>query len=227
MPSTSSIGCRMPIEPHGKPKAGPSLREHLERSLAELGATPTVDIFEALTKAYAGAGRHYHNREHVAECLAHFQQLRDLSVHPAEIEVAIWFHDAVYDTHQPDNEEKSAAWAKRFLDSTGVSLETTDRITRLIMATRTHEPHGSDAEIMLDVDLAILGAPPDVFEQYDGAIRREYDWVPEAQFREGRARILAVFLNRPTIYRTRLFFDRYERQARLNLARKIEQLRRG
>lgn len=201
------------------------LREHLERSLEEVGAESASAIFDELKKAYTESGRFYHTDKHVAECLTHFQRLRALATRPSEIEVALWFHDAVYDTRKSDNEERSAEWAKSFLKSAGCSADSIARIERLILSTKTHEPHDSDAEIMLDVDLGILGTPPYVFENYDAAIRREYHWVPEAQFREGRAQVLSGFLERPEIYRTSLFLNQYEYQARQNLTKKIEELR--
>lgn len=200
-------------------------RENLHRSLVEIGAKPSTTIFDDLKTAYTHSSRHYHSDKHVAECLKHFQKLRSFSMRPAEIEIALWFHDAIYDTRQPDNEEQSAEWARSFLESAGVSPDPTNRIIRLIIATKTHEPHDAEAEIMLDVDLGILGAPPDAFEEYDLAIRREYHWVPEAQFRQGRAQILSNFLARPAIFRTSSFLEQYEQQARENLQRKIEELR--
>lgn len=204
------------------------LRENLERSLAELGIESTSTIFDELEDAYSEPGRFYHTDQHIAQCLRHFQDLRALSDHPAEVEVGLWFHDAVYDTHKPDNEERSAGWARSFLESAGGAPGAVERIESLIISTKTHEAHDTDTEIMLDVDLAILGAPIDVFEGYDALIRREYDWVSEAEFCEGRARILKAFLERPIIYHTSLFFDRYESRARENLRKKIKELgRRG
>ena len=151
--------------------------------------------------------------------------MRSLAIHPSEIQVAIWFHDAVYDTHQSDNEEQSAEWARSYLEGAGVSLESTTRIVRMILATKTHKPHDADAEIMLDIDLGILGTSAEVFESYDKAIRREYHWVPEEQYCVGRAQVLSSFLDRPNIYHTQLFSQQYESQARENLSRKIEELR--
>ena len=55
---------------------------------------------------------------------------------------------------------------------------------------------------MTDVDLAILGQPPTIFDEYERRVRLEYSHVPETAFRAGRAKVLQTFLKRETIYRT-------------------------
>ncbi len=199
-------------------------QENLRRSLAGLGITPGEDIFKQLRRAYAEGGRHYHTDKHVSECLAHFQNFRHLGNRPAEIEIALWFHDAIYDTHRSDNEEKSAEWAQIYLASEGADAEAVDRIVEMIHATKTHHARLGDAALMLDVDLGILGASRSAFEAYDHAIRLEYGWVPEEQYRHRRAQVLKTFLDRESIYKTREFRDQYEGQARENLARKFQEL---
>lgn len=94
----------------------------------------------------------------------------------------------------------------------------------MILATRSHQADGCDAELMLDIDLGILGQPPAVFDLYDEAIRKEYAWVPESRYLAGRAAVLQSFLDRPSIYSTRTFRDAYEEQARRNLESRIKQL---
>ena len=119
---------------------------------------------------------------------------------PDEIEVAIWFHDAVYVPGRADNEEASAALAEHALASGGVAQSVRDRIRSLVLATRhTAVPHGTDARILADIDLAILGADPYRFGIYDRAIRREFHTLPDPEFRAGRAAVLRSFLARPTI----------------------------
>ena len=61
-------------------------------------------VFDELIKVYSSPARFYHNLTHIEDCLSIFDQTRSLAVHPAEVELAIWFHDAVYDTERSDNE---------------------------------------------------------------------------------------------------------------------------
>ena len=77
---------------------------------------------------------------------------------------------------------------------------------------------------LVDIDLGILGQDAEQFAAYDQAIRREYHWVPEPQYRSGRAAVLRGFLARPNIYHTPTFRQRYEHQARCNLGAALRQL---
>lgn len=155
---------------------------------------------------------------HIAECLKELDRVRDEVDRPDEVEVAVWFHDAIYVPGRPDNEEASAALADDALSAGGVDQLVRDRIRSLVLATRhTAVAHGRDAQILADIDLAILGADPYRFGTYDRAIRREFHTLSEAEYRAGRAAVLRSFLARPSIYHTEAFRERYEGAARANL----------
>ena len=199
-------------------------RKNLDQTLRDLGAKPSEAIFTELYQAHTDKSRFYHNDQHISECLSHFQKLRRSADHPAEIEIAFWFHDAVYDTRANDNEERSADWAKAFLTISGVNQVSIERVVSMIIATKTHETDDTDSEILVDIDLGILGASEEAFERYDAAIRSEFHWVPLDQYVQGRAQVLQHFLDRDYIYKTAFFRTNHEQQARSNIARKINQL---
>jgi predicted metal-dependent HD superfamily phosphohydrolase len=199
-------------------------RERLLATLSELGITPRTDIFGQLSELYGEAERHYHTHKHIAECLEALDRSCERVERPAEVETAIWFHDAIYDTRRGDNEEQSAELAKRFLTVEGVADGCVERIVLMILATKSHQANDGDTRLLVDIDLGILGQPPDVFGRYDQAIRREYAWVPEDQYRRGRAAVLGAFLDRPRIYSTSEFHDAYEAQARQNIETRLKTL---
>ena len=144
---------------------------------AARAAGPPPGWYERLTTAYAEPHRHYHNQQHIAECLAEFDQARHLTRDPIAVELALWFHDVVYDPKAADNEEQSAALARRCLSDTGANSALTEAVVDLIMATKHHTPPAdSDAALVVDVDLAILGQPEQRFEEYEEQIRHEYAW---------------------------------------------------
>ena len=173
---------------------------------------------ERLIAAWTEPQRHYHNLTHLEECLAQFDEAAGLCGAPHAVELALWFHDAVYDPKAPDNEEKSAQLADTFLDGNAGDSALKMEVATLILATKTHQAHGNgDSEVMLDIDLSILGVGRERFMQYEEAIRREYAWVPWETYAEKRSAVLESFLGRETIYQTALFRDRSEAQARENL----------
>jgi predicted metal-dependent HD superfamily phosphohydrolase len=202
-------------------------QDNLAHSLTQLGAQPPFSIFDKLKHVYTEPSRHYHTDKHIADCLTLFQPLRHQATHPAEVAIALWFHDAIYNTRRADNEEQSTEWAISFLKAAKVKQAIRERIAQLIMVTKTHNPHDTDTGLMTDIDLSILGAPPHLFEQYDADIRREYSWVPEQQYQQGRVQVLKSFLERDNIYTTVYFSEQYEQQAQLNLRRKIAQFSSG
>jgi len=203
------------------------MREHLQpswqRAWQGIGAVGDgLAWFEQLLACYREPHRHYHSLQHLGECLTAFDQARALARKPEEVELALWFHDAIYDVKRSDNEARSADWAREALMEAEVDAAAADRVHALIMATR-HDavPQDADAQLLVDVDLAILGATPDRFAEYEDQIRREYAFVPGWLFRHKRREILRGFLERPRLYSTPHFHDRLEARARENLVRAI------
>ncbi len=196
------------------------------RSWRELGQ-PEADetLFHRLVACWSEGHRHYHTLQHLYECLDLFEEVRGTAQRPGEIELALWFHDAFYDPRRDDNEERSAQWARDSVLEAGLPADTADRLHALVMATR-HEvvPEDADAQLLVDVDLAILGSDAQRFDESDEQIRREYAHVPEDEYRAKRRRVLGEFLARPRLYSTDYFYSRYERQARENLSRALARL---
>ncbi len=203
----------------------PSLSHWLEL-WARLGAAVTDEmLFHDLIARYSEPHRRYHTVQHLEECFGRFAELKGEAVHPQEIELALWFHDAIYDTRRQDNEERSADWARSTVLAASLPTSVAERVHALIMATRHNAvPSGTDEQIVVDVDLSILGARPERFDEYENQVRDEYFWVPGMVFRPKRRAILKEFLERPTIFSTQKFIDAYEAQARQNLERSIKQL---
>jgi predicted metal-dependent HD superfamily phosphohydrolase len=183
-----------------------------------------------LSALYRAPGRHYHGFAHVEALLALAGEYRGALADPEAVDAAIWFHDAVYDSRRSDSEARSAALAADRLSSTA-ELDRLARIVAMIEATATHalpdlgdEAASSDAAYFLDMDLSILGAPKAAFDSYEAAVRREYAWVDNNAWRAGRAAVLRKFLVRPNIFHTEAFRERFEAQARENIARSIAAL---
>lgn len=189
---------------------------------------PPAIYFSELLARYSEPQRHYHNQRHIADCLAEFDQVKALARQPAAVELAIWFHDAVYDPRAADNEERSAELGKRWLNQFGADQALSEAVEHLVLATKNHDPSvHPDGGLMVDVDLSILGQPAERFWEYERQIRAEYAWVDQARFAGKRAAILESFLARKRIYQTGHFFQLLEAPARSNLAASVQCLRAG
>ncbi|MBC7982396.1 MAG: hypothetical protein H7Y02_00925 [Candidatus Obscuribacterales bacterium] len=200
-------------------------QERWQALMSSLGVTDTSPTYDALVGAYSEKHRHYHTIRHVDDCLEKLDVAKDFAKEPAKIEVALWFHDAVYDPYKSGNEEKSAEWAYEFLTASGVAIDVASRVRSHILATK-HEAVAEDADsrLLVDIDLSILGAEEAEYDAFEKNVREEYKWVPGFVFNKKRAEILQSFLDRPQLYSAEYFRSRYEAKARENLRGAIARL---
>jgi predicted metal-dependent HD superfamily phosphohydrolase/putative intracellular protease/amidase len=176
--------------------------------------------FDEVCKFYAGPGRFYHTLDHVQNVLKSVQSLGPSPRNLNAVKLAAWLHDVIYDSRASDNEERSAEYAQRLCEE--LSIPEGHLVASLIQKTKTHHAGGdADAEVLLDADLAILGASETIYRTYSEKIRQEYAWVPEPEYRKGRQRVLQDFLSRPRIFH---LLCGLEAPARQNLAAEIAQL---
>jgi len=198
-----------------------SLQIAYVRLLAEFHIEPaaTYSHFDNLVRMYSESSRHYHNLEHIAEVLKVAGRLRKFAENPNAVMLAAWYHDAVYDPKQNDNEAKSADFSKKVLEELGVSSPMIATVTELILATAHMTPHvlTADVRVLLDADLAILGSGETRYLRYAADIRREYAWVPDAEYAAARIAVLDGFLARQRIFHTDILFLEGEGSARRNM----------
>ena len=192
----------------------------LARSEAELGR---------IVGAYGEPCRHYHDLRHVAELLTLSATHRNRLADRVAVDLAILYHDIVYDPSRRDNEEASAILARERLTALGFPAACIQKVARHIEATKHLEPllpevaaTDTDLDHFLDFDLSILAAEPAAYDAYAAAIRREYSIHTEAQYRIGRAAVVRKLLAMPRIYRVPASRPYWERLARANLTRELE-----
>lgn len=190
-----------------------------------MGLAANEATFASLLAAYRQPHRHYHTPRHIADCLHQFDTLRHAADQPHAIELAIWFHDAIYDPYRSDNEQASADWAMRFMRENGLPTALQGRVEALILATR-HDAIATDHDtaILIDIDLSILGSAADTYDIYRQAVRREYRWVPGPLFRRSRRAVLESFLRRDRIFLTDPFHASHEARARDNIGNELARL---
>lgn len=193
----------------------------------------TQQVFLDLVTAYSSVGRFYHTLEHIQHILETIEQMRRhsptqaaLAIDFPAIQLAAWFHDVIYDPRAKDNEEKSAEYAVASLNQFKIPITTVERVKTLILNTKTHQapPDDIDSQILLDSDLAILGASELEYRAYAQAIRQEYSWVSAELYKTGRKQILHFFLQRERLYLTEHLFLNFEERARHNLQAEITAL---
>ena len=184
--------------------------------------------FEQLSAAYSASGRHYHTLQHVRDLLDLTERPAAPLHDPTVVQLAAWFHDAVYSYRRTDNEARSARLALKFLTQTNLAAERCQRVAYLIERTQDHtqplSAPDADLAYFLDIDLHILGAPEADYWQYARQIRQEYRLVPDLLYRPGRRKVLEKLLATPALYRTPALQQRLEAAARRNLRMELADL---
>jgi|WetSurSiteA1Bulk_404760.scaffolds.fasta_scaffold00002_4 predicted metal-dependent HD superfamily phosphohydrolase len=172
-----------------------------------------------LTKAYTDRRRRFHNLGHIQDMLTNSDSL-DLRDHKI---MAIWWHDAVYIPGREDNEIKSALLAAEYLAREGVDTYTISLVTQTILDTKDHVATNTESELVLDLDLRVLGLESyyQYLDIYVNRVREEFSYLTDSSWCLGRTEFIKRMLGRPYIYYTKEFRDRYEVNARNNLSKEL------
>jgi predicted metal-dependent HD superfamily phosphohydrolase len=189
---------------------------------------------DSLLIRYAEPHRRYHTATHIMLTIRHLHDMCRVSGSEASPEVlaAALYHDAIYDPTADDNEARSADIAVQHLTDVGWPAVRSDTVAAMILATAGHVTPGArdnddvDTTLLLDADLAILGAEPAAYQSYVNGVRAEYSHVDDAAWLTGRSVVLHRFLERPRLFVTDYMHDTYEPRARANIQAELASLRR-
>ena len=199
----------------------PQYLSRLEKSWFELHQhyhfSEPQKVFNKLIAAYSEKQRAYHTLQHLYECLVLLESIRPDLKDAYSVELALWFHDAIYDPQAKDNELKSAELFEQYL-AQDLSFDIVQKIKRWILVTQKHEATNElDLQFLLDIDLAILAASPERFTEYEQQIQQEYAWVYPDIYLIKRKQVLAHFYQTEPLYQTKYFQQNFEQRAKENL----------
>jgi predicted metal-dependent HD superfamily phosphohydrolase len=216
------------------------LVRHLRRLAPAAERADIQGVGRDLLDRYGEPHRAYHDRRHLAEVLAAVALLAE---HADDLSVAVaaaWWHDAVYDVpvltgggaptsrsgDEVSNEEASARLAESTLTELGADPARVARVGSLIRMTAAHDPSplDPDAQVLSDADLSVLASPPNRYATYVADVRTEYSAMPDDLFRTGRAALLRTLLEHDRLYRTPSAHERWEADARANIAAELRDL---
>lgn len=175
--------------------------------------------FLDLKKHYSESHRAYHNMSHIWSLLHISQVYQKHVIDPITLQLAIWYHDIIYNPLKKNNEQKSADYFKK-LFSQFLNEKQLLEVDNMIVSTAKHMPisDSHDLSLLLDFDLAILSTESSIYKAYSEAIRKEYWIYPDFLYHKGRRKVLKHFLERPQIYFNGFFREKNEKQARENLS---------
>ena len=215
------------------------------------GARNTVipnNIFRIVSHKYTETHRFYHDVSHINNMcsLLMMSDVRDDIKRNTALQLAILFHDVIYDPKSSENEENSVRFMFSLIDLLGMSgigtggdicdPEVLEQAAFMILSTKKHVlTKDEDAEgiyddypdlkeltsIFLDLDLSVFN--PDryesgyVMDDYEDRIRKEYRFVPDEEYYPARIKILQSFANREKIYFSDIFGSEANNNAKASL----------
>lgn len=167
-------------------------------------------------KNYSARSRYYHNLQHITSMIEELYKLESEIEDLDTLLFSIYYHDIIYKSTKSDNEYQSALlFEKRIAKTSFLHLE---KCKTQIEATKEHKlSNDSDTNLLIDLDLSVLGKSPEEYIKYSENIRKEYNIYPDFMYKKGRKKVLEHFLNKDSIFKTEYFINRYEQQAINNL----------
>jgi predicted metal-dependent HD superfamily phosphohydrolase len=178
-----------------------------------------------LLERYRESGRRYHDVRHLADVVTRLDWLCEPGVPGGTVELAAWFHDAVYRFDGSDNEGRSAELARGVLAAHGFDARTVEETARLVLLTRDHVVAAADHDgsLLCDADLGILAVDAAAYDEYAARVRAEYAAVNTDRFEAGRRAVLERLLDRPALFSSHRAAE-LEEPARANLRRELSRL---
>ncbi len=183
-----------------------------------------IECWEEIKKSYSSKYRHYHNLLHIENMLLELENVKSQIKNLDTILFAIYYHDLVYKTTKTDNEYQSAQVFEKRISKT--SFHNLRECKAQIESTKHHKHSADDdTNILLDLDLSILGKSPKEYQKYSENIRKEYRIYPDFLYRRGRTKVIKSMLESDSIFKINYFINKYENQARANLRSELQQLK--
>ncbi len=181
--------------------------------------------WQELKKNYSHKKRYYHTLAHLENIYNELDSVKEQIEDWPTVMFSMFYHDVVYEVHRKDNEERSAELAVKRLRDIYADDGLVEKCRLQILATKTHElSSDNDTNLFTDADLSILGKEWEQYKTYTEQIRKEYGIYPDLIYKPGRKKVLQHFLEMERIYKTEVFYNKYEAQARGNMRKEMEGL---
>lgn len=189
------------------------------------GSDPAA-VWQEVAQRYAEPHRHYHDKGHLAHCLEQLDMAAGVILQPDQVEMAIWFHDAINEPDVKTNEQQSAELFRQLATGMMDSGFITAVADLILVTTHSRKPDNPDHQFICDIDLASFGCPWECFLRDSSAVKAEFQG-PDEDYYRGKNAFLMALLARPKIFLTDFFNRRYESQARDNIGRFLSLIDQG
>lgn len=203
---------------------------------SDLPRAVTESWWTNIVEKYTEEPRKFHNLQHLEDKMTHFESVKSILKNPKAVALAIIFNYYEYDPKSVDCETRNIAMFDKFAEDAEIPNESQihQEVVSLLQAHATHstDEHktggmfgAEDHHYFLDIDMTPLGGEPEDYALYSSKVQQEYGPMPANQYRTFRLRVLETFLMIPNIFATKEFREKFEEQARLNIAKEVSSLK--
>ena len=170
--------------------------------------------------------RKYHNLMHITKCIDFLDNVsKHMVIEPSDfdvIEFSLYFHDIIYNPRSKTNERDSLKYVS------DMPFSFPDKFIKNVMScinatTHTKLQNGMREKLICDIDLMPLSIGWNEFYLNDLNIREEYNFISDEEFYPARSKILKSFLDRENFYQISTINHFFEKQARQNIGRLLEE----
>lgn len=183
------------------------------------------NLWQEIETRYSAKDRYYHDLFHLENMFMELESVKSRIADFYTVSFSVFYHDIIYDASSKSNEEKSASYAAERLQKMGLPQALILKTVNQILATKSHtKSDDPDTNYLLDADLSVLGKDSAIYFDYTRKVRKEYALYPDFLYKPGRKKVLKHFLELKSIFKTEHFRDKYEQQARKNIAAEIQLL---
>ncbi|MEO9954968.1 hypothetical protein [Nonlabens sp.] len=182
------------------------------------------ECYNYIINQYNSSSRFYHNRNHLRFMLKELAQSSIIPLNSDALILSVFYHDVIYKSTKKDNEYQSALILEKHLSKT--DFKHIELCKNQINATKNHATSLTDPDtnLLIDIDLAILGHKNNVYQLYTENVRKEYSIYPNFIYNPARKKAMQHFLEQDRIFKTDEFYNLYESKARDNITREINNL---
>lgn len=166
--------------------------------------------------------RAYHNIDHIIHCFQELEWFLSNSdvkekINIEDVGLSIIAHDIIYGAKQKElDEELSAQWLKDYLKSVNQERkEVIDIILSTAHLSGKYQVDTPEKKLMASIDLAILGQRDEIYKRYSDAVRKEYSFVNDANYIQGREKAIDFLMSKQLFINKS--FDKYEEKAKSNM----------
>jgi len=182
-----------------------------------------TQCWDEIVEQYSAKSRYYHNLNHLENMFSELDSVKFMVGDLDTTLFAIYYHDIIYKSTKSDNEHRSALFFKERISKT--NFKEIEKCCLQIEATKHHKKTKDvDTNILLDIDLSILGMDEMVYKEYCLNVRKEYQIYPDLMYYKGRKKVLKNMLDKRSIYACDYFITKYESKARENINNELKKI---